>query len=51
MKILIYINIFYKYILIKNSSDFDESSLTKNKCHVIISIQLVRNINGEIAIG
>ena len=41
---LIYVNIFSKYILIANCSEVDESSLTKNKCHVRISIQLVRNV-------
>ena len=48
---LIYVNILSKFILSHNCSEVDESSLTKNKCQVIISIQLVRNINGEIAIG
>ena len=48
---LIYVNILSKYILITNCSEVDESSLTKNNVHVLRSIQLVRNRNGEIAIG
>ena len=48
---LIYVNILSKFILITNRSEVDESSLTKNNVHVLRSIQLVRNRNGEIAIG
>ena len=48
---LIYVNILSKFSLITNCSEVDESSLTKNNVHVIRSIQLVRNIYGEIAIG
>ena len=48
---LIYVNILSKFILITTCSEVDESSLTKNNVHVLRSIQLVRNINGEIAIG
>ena len=48
---LIYVNILSKYILITNCSEVDESSLTKNNVYVLKSIQLVRNRNGEIAIG
>ena len=48
---LIYVNILSKFILITNPSEVDESSLTKNNVHVLRSIQLVRNRNGEIAIG
>ena len=51
MTSLIYVNILSKSILITNCSEVDESSLTKNNVHVLRSIQLVRNRNGEIAIG
>ena len=50
---LIYVNILSKFILITIvlKSEIDESSLTKNNVHVLRSIQLVRKVNGEIAIG